>query len=321
MNNIDDNEEYSHKVSFHSNSEYGNLYTEHLKQEGDSNDYIRCEYITLNLQCELVRHTKRLSFTPSLNDTDELGNEVLLDPDYRRTEGVELIGHIGRAGLGGWHSFSFFGSSNKINNIKVNLATTEGGAAVGAVVYGLEASHDFDFDCEEELSICIGMPEEQYSYYVAHLLERGSKLQITLKLDQCLQCFASWSPSIDEGRIIKYLGFNVGNALKQDFEIPEAFYTEESQTLEYSLSLIDFYGTIKNRRWEETLEDIEDDVLADDGEVMEDKLKAGAHVGDDRYTLDIYMSLLSESKKSILRWKLIACVVTVLLVISFLSNV
>ena len=320
MNSIYDNEEYSHKVSYHSNSEYDSLYTEHLKQEGDNNDYIRCEYITVNLQCELVRHSKRLSFTPSLNDTDELGNEVLLDPDYRRTERVELIGHIGKSRLGGWHSFSFFGSSNRINSINVDLATIEGGATAGAIIYGLEASHDFDFDSEEELSISIGMPEEQYSYYVAHLLERGSKLQITLKLDQCLQCFTSWSPSIDEGRIIKYLGHNVGNALKQDFKIPGTFYTEELKSLEYSLALVNFYGTVKKKRWEETLEDIEDDILADDCEVLEDELKAGADKGDDRYTLDIYMSLLSDSKKSTLRWKLIACVATILLGISFLSN-
>jgi len=224
-----------------------------------------------------------------------------------------MVGQVERSSLGGEYSFSFFGSTKRVERLRVSLGSVEEGALDGAVIIGLEEEHSFDFDSEEEILICIGMPKDKYDYYVRHLIEKDSMLKISLQLDNCLQCFTSWSPSIDEGRVIKYLGDQTGRVLVEKFDIPESFYTPDNQSLEYSLTLVDSYGDDRHKK--KTDKDDTNRLSNDDLMLDKQSLNEEGH-----YTLDIYANLLSDSKKSTLRWKVITWGVVGIWVISYIFN-
>ena len=316
------NKEYPHKVSYNSSSEHKSLYSAYLKQEGDQTEYIRCSFVTLYLQCELVGHSQNLDCEIPF-ESDGLDDFTKSAPSFTHTPRLNLIARIGRSDTGGWYRFSFFGSSAQYEKpLQIDISTIEAGAEAGAYFYGSEESHDDEFEHEEVLGISIGIPETLYKYYLDHLLEHGSRLQIRLKLSGCAQCFAEWSPVHDEARVIKYLDYRVGSSLQKESEIPETFYNSQSQPLEFSLSLIDRVDKAKKNRWEETLEDyLEDDDVEDDNMEEEDLTKTiDTRENGDRLVLDHFNNILGHNQKLTLRWMFVAWTAIALLVISVLYN-
>ena len=229
------NDRYSKSVSYRSTSQYESLYTAHLLQEDDPNEYIRCQFVSVRFKCELSSYKRRLSFKHSDIHHDELGNEFDIGATYQKSSSLELSAYVCKENTG-WHSFSFFGKNNEVQPT-IKLFVSKGDEEEGATIFGFEEHHDMDIQTEESLTLCIGLPQDRFEEYLAALLDGSCDLYVDIRLDKCAQLFSTWSPSVSEGRKIKYLSAGKADELMATYEIPEDFYSSEIRSIDYSLTL------------------------------------------------------------------------------------
>lgn len=114
----------------------------------------------------------------------------------------------------------FFGESGSTREVAISIhENTEGEAAT---LSGLNIEGDLDVEGHHCFFLEIHVHGERFSALSKELSTPGAVLHISVRSDRFPNFYAEWSPSISEGRVIKFLDSkrDVDNA----DEIPESFW-------------------------------------------------------------------------------------------------
>jgi len=178
---------------------------------GDEVEFERQGYISLNLICH------KLDFTSSIrvmNETEER------KPDDRVT--TKRIS--GKADIGGarWGDFSlsFLGEEKTYSQISLNIRSNPDGEA--ASFAGLLLKGDIDLEPMDEFYLELDVFEDRFDKLVEELGFEDAELHIHVDTARFPQFYSTWSPSVSEGRIIKFL--NDKNEILNKENIPSEFW-------------------------------------------------------------------------------------------------
>lgn len=187
--------------------------TELYERQGFINPTIRCLNVKLNQRFEV---SKRQLETNGNHGLQEGGGK------YERPERRWIMaqGHIEPSR---WGSFqlSFLGRERRHDVIDVSVH--DGGDAEHLFMSGIPEDTDpLDGSRDEAFFLEAHIKRESFNKLVSELSLNGAELFIDLRLVAFPRFYATWSPSIDEGRVIKFLD------RKEDVEnasdIPEDFW-------------------------------------------------------------------------------------------------
>lgn len=128
------------------------------------------------------------------------------------------------------YSLSFFGESGSTREIATSIHENTEGEAV--TLSGINMEGDLDLEGHHYFFLELQVHRERFSALLKELSTPGAVLHISVRSERFRDFYAAWSPSISEGRVIKFLDSkrDVENAE----EIPEDFW----RTPEFQRELI-----------------------------------------------------------------------------------
>jgi hypothetical protein len=143
--------------------------------------------------------------------------EEVKERKHRRS--ISANGTIQPARWGGY-SLSFFGENGSTREIEISIhENTEGEAAT---LSGLNIEGDLDLEGHHSFFLELHVHRERFSALSKELSTPGAVLHISVRSDRFRNFYAEWSPSISEGRVIKFLDNK--RDLENADEIPESFW-------------------------------------------------------------------------------------------------
>ena len=182
---------------------------------GDETEYERQGYLTLNINCTDLRLGTSLGVLCEHKEVEER--------EHRRS--ISANGKIQPARWG-QYSLSFLGEEVSTREIAINIHENSEGEA--ATLAGVNMEGDLDFEGHYYFFLELHVHRERFAALLKELSNLGSVLHISVRSDRFRDFYAQWSPSISEGRVIKFLDDkrDVENAE----EIPDNFWrTSEFQ--------------------------------------------------------------------------------------------
>lgn len=137
----------------------------------------------------------------------------------RRIRSISANGKIQPARWGKY-SLSFLGENGSTRDIAISIHENAEGEA--ATLSGLNIEGDLDLEGHHYFFLELHVKQERFSTLSKELSTPGAALHISVRSDRFRDFYAEWSPSISEGRVIKFLDRkrDVENA----DEIPESFW-------------------------------------------------------------------------------------------------
>lgn len=120
----------------------------------------------------------------------------------------------------GQYSFSFFGEKGNTREIAISIHENTNGE--GVTLSGLNIEGDIDVSGDHYFFLELHLHQERFANLLKELSIPGAVLYFKVRSDKFRNFYAEWSPSISEGRVIKFLDRkrDVENA----DEIPEDFW-------------------------------------------------------------------------------------------------
>jgi hypothetical protein len=176
---------------------------------GQEKEYQRQSYLTLDIACTDFKLGTSFGVVSEYKEVKER--------KHRRS--ISANGTIQPARWGEY-SLSFFGESGSTREVAISIhENTEGEAAT---LSGLNIEGDLDVEGHHCFFLEIHVHGERFSALSKELSTPGAVLHISVRSDRFPNFYAEWSPSISEGRVIKFLDSkrDVDNA----DEIPESFW-------------------------------------------------------------------------------------------------
>lgn len=126
----------------------------------------------------------------------------------------------------GKYTLSFLGENSTTSEIFITIHENSNGEA--AAIAGFNSNGDIDLDDKQEFFIELQIYPDRFAKLLNELSIPGALLHISVHADRFRDFYAEWSPSISEGRVIKFLD-NKRDVENAD-EIPEDFWrTNEFQ--------------------------------------------------------------------------------------------
>lgn len=182
---------------------------------GNETEYQRQGYLTLDIACRDFKIGTSMGVTCEHEDVEER--------EFRRS--ISATGAIQPARWGRY-SLSFLGQEKSTHQIEVSLHESNVGEA--ATLAGINMEGDLDLDDHHYFFLELQVHRERFAALLKELSMPGAVLHISVRSDRFRGFYAKWSPSISEGRMIKFLDS------KRDVEnaddIPEDFWrTSEFQ--------------------------------------------------------------------------------------------
>lgn len=163
---------------------------------GEELVYSRQSYTTLHLHCKDIVYR-------SCFDVVRLHRpqgEESVEPASAR-ESISATGIIGRSRWG-MFSLCLLGCSNEHTEIAVHITT---GDTEEAWLGGSKSIDDLDLDVPEGFSLDVVVSKENFDQVLMSLQKPNASLMLTVAVDRFPKFFTTWSPSISDGRVIKYL--------------------------------------------------------------------------------------------------------------------
>lgn len=177
--------------------------------KGDETEYQRQGYLTLDIACT--------DFKIGMSFGVACEYEEIEEREHRRS--ISATGTIQPARWGRY-SLSFFGE--KSNNCEIAISIHESTKGEAATLSGVNIEGDLDIEGHHYFFLELHVNRERFAALLEELSTPGSVLHISVKSDKFSGFYAKWSPSISEGRVIKYL--NSKRDVENAEEIPEDFW-------------------------------------------------------------------------------------------------
>lgn len=140
---------------------------------------------------------------------------------------ISAIGRLGAERWGKW-TLSMLGSRELHDTVSVHIHESSEDK-VQCYAAGTKASKpdDIDFDFEESFFVEMHVPSSQFVEVLNELTNHRCALSLNVAFDKFPNFLSTWSPSINEGRTIKFLDDirDVSNAE----DIPEKFFSKEPE--------------------------------------------------------------------------------------------
>ena len=137
----------------------------------------------------------------------------------------------------GHFKLSHLGSPKLHNTISLSIHETD---SEGTWAGGLEAADDLDFNRDEEFYLEVRVLKPRFDQIISELMLPNTELRAFANFGAFNGFLAEWSPSISDGRVIKFLGNQ--RVVKNMNEVPIDFFSHQSG-LEFS----DIGGTVTIR--------------------------------------------------------------------------
>ena len=119
----------------------------------------------------------------------------------RPKRSITATGTIQNARFGAF-SLSLLGSENEHSSVDVSIREEEEESCFAA---GMAAKDDLDIEIKEGFFVEATITSEAMNDLVAGIKEPGSRLVLRVDYQRFKGFYAAWSPSISEGRVIKFL--------------------------------------------------------------------------------------------------------------------
>lgn len=132
--------------------------------------------------------------------------------------GINATGTIDRERYGQF-SLAFFGEKTVHHKVNVQIRGREGPERV--YVSGFPANDDFDMTNEESFFVELAVSPDRMQLILTELQQLGAVMKIRVSMARFRGFYASWSPSISEGRLIKFLDRQ--EDVENHADIPEDF--------------------------------------------------------------------------------------------------
>ncbi|MFX4219700.1 MAG: hypothetical protein ACMVO3_01255 [Thalassobaculum sp.] len=109
----------------------------------------------------------------------------------------------------------------------MSIRISDGGVEERAYFAGMEDIDEFDVKTGELFFLEIHLPTERFDTLVGAISQHRAQLWADMSVSAFRGFYATWSPSIDEGRVIKFL--NRSDDVENADEMPAAFHQEASE--------------------------------------------------------------------------------------------
>jgi hypothetical protein len=192
---------------------------------GDELEYERSGFISLDIVFDQLEVR---TVAGVANEYDEVS-------ENERTITKLLTGH-GRIQPARWGQFTLSFLGHKKNHRSVGLTIRSHQSAESAVFAGLFAEADLDVQGWDEFFLEIRVHASRFDALVSELAEDKAHLRVHVDTSKFPNFYATWSPSISEGRVVKYLENKRG--IENADDIPDEFWLDSSERREL-LSNID----------------------------------------------------------------------------------
>lgn len=183
---------------------------------GKEEVFERQGYLTLRLTCRdiEIRH--------GVEVRNEMSKE---DPDPAKRSSFRAITATGDIQKSRWGRFSLsiLGRTTEHTSMGVTIRENEEGEAVFAA--GMSGDSDLDHEYDESFFVEVVITRERMDTIIRELQMPGAELRLDVRVSHFPMFYAPWSPSIDEGRVIKFLDRerDVENAE----DVPEEFWNRD----------------------------------------------------------------------------------------------
>lgn len=213
-----------------------------------------------------------------------LENEVLssLDPEAKMRRRICGIGELETATWGSW-SLSLLGSSRKHDKIHVSIHDAhEERVLVRSAGHRGSDHNDIDVKYDESFYVDIVLATSRFEKLLKQLREPDATLQMRVQFGGIPRFLATWSPSISEGRTIKFLDRDTDVSNSQD--IPEGFFSRVSEDDDFEdpvKASIRVYNNLQDTRvQDEARHGFHHSPAADQQEVQNSKVPNDKLTGD-----------------------------------------
>jgi hypothetical protein len=178
----------------------------------DGVEYERQGYLTLKLACKKLAYARTWGLEKDYDNKDDLAD---LSAETLSGKGIIKQSQWGR------FSLSFLGSRRTHTTLDVSIRK---GEEKHISVVPFKANNDLDQSWDEHFSIDVRLDEKTFGELRDELRANPAFLvMITAKLDGMRGLYTTWSPSISEGRILKFLDDKKDVSNQSD--MPEEFHS------------------------------------------------------------------------------------------------
>lgn len=198
--------------------------------------YERQGYISPTLLCEDVAffHSRDVLYKRKGSGDDK-------DSSPLASRSIRATGYIERSRWGK-HQIAMLGSDRMHD--KLNFSIRDVGDIEGASAGGSSAINDLDLNIDESFYVEAFLPTPDFDGLLEELEKPGATLRVHVELGRFPGFYATWSPSIGEGRVIKFL--NQRADVENAEEIPKDFVSGgEEDTALFGNSPITIYVSRK----------------------------------------------------------------------------
>lgn len=176
---------------------------------GEETEYQRQGYLTLDIACFEFK----------------LGTNLGIICEYEKVEKRQYSRAIYTTGViqparWGRYSLSFLGEKSKTDRVTITIQETALGEA--STLAGLKIRGDLDIKDINEFYLQIDLHHERFATLLTELSFPDAVLNISARAGCFVNFYAEWSPSISEGRVIKFLDSK--REVENSDEIPEDFW-------------------------------------------------------------------------------------------------
>ena len=160
-------------------------------------EYERQGFITLEVVCPKLFYARTWGLEEA-HEKDEEGEKLTaVDSETLSGNGQIQRSHYGR------YALSFLGSPRAHTDVEVSIRKAE---QKHIVIVPMKATSDIDLAWDEHFTLDIRLDQKSFVELRDELRANpGFRIFISVKLDELRGLYTTWSPSISEGRVLKFL--------------------------------------------------------------------------------------------------------------------
>lgn len=178
---------------------------------------------------EVYQRQGHLRFSLRCHDLAlRFGHNVIIDQDEKPPEARTTLRGLTAKGEiqdSRWmrHRFSILGNSSEHSMLDVNIREHE--THEGAYVAAMPGVSDLDLQIDEGFFVEVVLSRQRMDRLLEEVRQPGAELRLEVNLSAFPRFYATWSPAIDEGRLIKFLDSD--RDVENADEIPDDFWNED----------------------------------------------------------------------------------------------
>ncbi|WP_366658583.1 hypothetical protein [Fodinicurvata sp. EGI_FJ10296] len=141
---------------------------------------------------------------------------------------IKTVSATGKIDPARWGNYTLSFLGKNITTSEISIAINENSDGEAVAMAGININGDLDLEDQNEFFIELEIYPDRFELLLNELSIPGAVLHISAHVDRFRDFYAEWSPSISDGRVIKFL--NNKRDVENADEIPEDFWrTNEFQ--------------------------------------------------------------------------------------------